>query len=370
MFYGVAGPVASLVQFVGVLICLLILANARVVAEKLDVVDHPDTVRKKHAKATPLVGGLAIIIPLMACCSALLIWGDGSDSRLLLAVLLCGGGATLVGYSDDQSSTSPSSRLLSLVLLSVTALVIDPQLIPLQINWGSFVPTAIPEAVAFVFIAVAMAGYVNSVNMADGQNGIVLGMYAIWSACLTIATANSAGVALILFETVVLVFIFNMAGRTFLGDAGTYGVTFVFGLLAINAHNKFGISAERIAVWFFIPVTDCIRLMISRALQGQAPSDADRDHFHHRLEDRVGKTYGLYIYLGVVGSSSLLVTFLPHASLVCMIVLAAFYFSFAWLTGTDTSELQLDSSGEDESDLRETGANVLKFDSKDTVGRN
>lgn len=313
------------------------------------------------------------MVPAIVWAGASLIWMPPIDIRLIEVVLLCGAGAALVGYADDQNPTSPSSRLLSLFVLSAIALVIDPDLVPMQLNWGSFEPTAIPRWFGFAFVAVGMAGYVNAVNWADGQNGVVTGMFTIWAACLMIVTGSStAHVAEVMFATVFVTFLFNMAGRVFLGDSGSYGVAFVFGLLAISAHNRWGVPAETIIVWFFIPVTDCLRLILARALQGQAPSDADRDHFHHRLQDRIGKTAGLCTYLGVVGISSITASLVPHASLVCMVVLAAFYFSFAWLTETNAAVGDEAVSGEAEpatGDVKRPrlveNANIVKFDSKD-----
>ncbi|HEY4942119.1 MAG TPA: MraY family glycosyltransferase [Rhizomicrobium sp.] len=366
------------ILFGALMVSLLILINARAIGEFLNVMDHPDAVRKRHDQVTPLVGGLAIMVPVLLWAGASLIWNPSLDSRLIEVVLLCGAGATLVGYADDQSSTSPSSRLLSLFLLSAIALAIDPELVPSALNWGSFQPTAIPQWFAYIFVAVGMAGYVNAVNMADGQNGVVTGMFAIWAGCLMIVTGNStAAIAEVMFATVFVTFLFNMASRVFLGDSGSYGVAFVFGILAIRAHNRWGVSAETIVVWFFIPVMDCLRLMVARALQGQAPSDGDRDHFHHRLQDRIGKIAGLCTYLGVVGISSLTASLVPNLSLVCMVVLAAFYFSFAWLTETDARTVEKDDA--DEPATHEAGksrprlvaaANVVKFDGKDaTAGR-
>jgi UDP-GlcNAc:undecaprenyl-phosphate GlcNAc-1-phosphate transferase len=369
-----SAPADGAILFGALIASLLILSNARAIGEKLGVMDHPDTFRKRHASVTPLVGGLAIMVPVILWAAVSLIWSPPADIRLLEAVLLCGAGATLVGYADDQSSTSPSSRLLSLFLLTAIALVIDPNLIPAQFNWGSFEPTRIPEWFAFVFVAVGMAGYVNAVNMADGQNGIVTGMFVIWAGCLLLVTGGAtADVAEVLIATVFATFLFNMAGKVFLGDSGSYGIAFVFGILAINAHNHWGVSAETIVVWFFIPVMDCIRLMVARALQGQAPSDADHDHFHHRLQYRIGKTAGLCTYLGVVGVSSVVSSLVPHMALVCMVVLAAFYFSFAWLTESDAEASKDNESGEladalaDRSDRPRLVGNgkVLKFDSKD-----
>ena len=363
--------------FGALMISLLILINARAIGAKLQIMDHPDSYRKNHRKATPLVGGLAIMVPVIAWASVCLIWTQSLDFKLLEAILLCGAGATLVGYADDQSSTSPSSRLLSLILLLLIALVIDPELIPVQFNWGSFEPTRIPQWFGVAFVAFGMAGYVNAVNMADGQNGVVTGLFVIWATCLMIVTGGiTTNVAQVLAETVLVTFLFNMAGRVFLGDSGSYGVAFVFGLLAINAHNHWGVSAETIVVWFFIPVVDCIRLIVARALRGQAPSEGDRNHFHHRLQDRIGETAGLLTYLGAVGVSSVTASLMPHTSLVCMVVLAAFYFSFAWLTEVDSNVGKVEDGGESQSetagkdDAASTGiANVVKFDGKNTTWR-
>ena len=126
---------------------------------------------------------------------------------------------------------------------------------------------------------------------------------------------------------------FNLGGRLFLGDCGAYGVTFVFAMLAIGAHAQGHVSIETIVVWFFIPVIDCLRLLISRPLRGRSPFDGDCDHFHHRLEDKLGKQFGLLAYAGMVGFSSLAATLYPTFALQCLVILSAFYFSFAWQSG-------------------------------------
>jgi len=133
------------------------------------------------------------------------------------------------------------------------------------------------------------------------------------------------------------------------GRWGTYGVTFVFGILAINAHNTGAVSAETVAVWFFIPIVDCLRLMISRVRRGQAPSEGDRNHFHHRLQDVFGTTYSCIIYLGAVGASSLMATLVPKLSLVCLALLCAFY-----------SVLMRPIAGEIRRAVRRSGARQLR----------
>jgi UDP-GlcNAc:undecaprenyl-phosphate GlcNAc-1-phosphate transferase len=187
--------------------------------------------------------------------------------------------------------------------------------------------------------------------------------------CLMLVGYNTGlNIAQFLFETSVIVLLFNLSGKVFLGDSGTYGITFIFGLLAIVAHNRWGVTAETIAVWFFIPIVDCLRLMVSRILRGRAPSQADRDHFHHRLEDRLGKTAGLVAYLTVVGSTSLLSSLFPQTALICMIVLAGYYFSFAWLTEARPVQVPDEDTLDEEAD-ESYSANVVRLSKDGTTGR-
>ena len=328
--------------------CIVLLANADAIAARLGVIDHPNTDRKQHGRPMPLIGGIAIIVSVLLWIVMTIAFNAdviGLQLHFLQAVALCGGGTALVGYADDQSPISPVSRLIALALFAIAALVICAPLRPTALVWESFGTWPMPLWFACTFVAVALAGYVNAVNMADGQDGIVGGMMAIWAICLMIVTNGVvAQLAAVLFVTVSAFVIFNLLGRTFIGDSGTYGVGFVFGLLAIMAHNQFGVKAEAITVWFFIPIADCLRLGITRAAHGISPSLGDRDHFHHRLQDKVGKTGGLCAYLGAVGLSSVIASVAPHLSLMCLILLATFYLSFAWLS----SEPQEADLAEDE----------------------
>src|SRR5262249_21747086 len=160
---------------------------------------------------------------------------------------------------------------------------------------------------AFVLLmAVSAVGVVNAVNMADGQDGLVSGMFVIWSLCLAFLGGDVvATTALVLAAISLVVLAFNLKGKLFLGDCGSYGVTFAIGLLVMTDYAEGKLSIETIGVWFFIPVMDCLRLLVTRILQGRSPAEPDRDHFHHRLEDQLGKEHGLLAYVGSVLVSSL-----------------------------------------------------------------
>jgi UDP-GlcNAc:undecaprenyl-phosphate GlcNAc-1-phosphate transferase len=324
--------ISGLFELGAVLISWVIFANARIIGEKLHVIDHPDGLRKVHEAATPLVAGFGILIPLFLWCAATLAIGSHRDTSTLLVVVLCGLGATLVGYTDDQSSTSPSSRLLSILLFSVIALVLNQRLIPSVISVIGLGPLPIPYWFAFPLVAIALAGFVNAVNMADGQNGLAIGMALVWSGCIAHVTSGAtSAVAQTMFFTTLTALVFNLAGLAFLGDSGTYGLGFVVGLLAIEAHNSWGVPAQTVCVWFFFPVLDCLRLIVRRTRQGRYPFGSDLDHFHHHLQTRLGRNLSLVVYLGAMAATSIISSLAPKLAPFCLISLTALYFTMTIL---------------------------------------
>jgi UDP-GlcNAc:undecaprenyl-phosphate GlcNAc-1-phosphate transferase len=334
---------------VAVAIAIVVCLNAKAIAERLGVMAHPDPHRRRHERPTPQVGGMAILLGLIAWLAITYYLDESTEQPLLTAMLLCAAGVGLVGFEDDQHETSPLSRILLLLVFMGIAFAIEPQFISHTLNWGSFGPTPIPFWAYVILMGFAVVGVVNAINMADGQNGIVGSMLVVWSGCLMIVTNGmSAGIAGVLFLTSLVFLGFNLRGKTFLGDSGSYGVTFALGLLVALAHARGEVSLETVIVWFFIPVADCLRLLISRPLRGMSPFEGDRDHFHHRLEDKLGRHQGLATYAGAVGVSSLVAALDPRFALVCLCVLSAFYFSFAWLTDATPVAVSQPESGQDD----------------------
>ncbi len=311
----------------------LICINSTAIGQYLGVMDHPDSTRKIHREPTPLVGGIGILVPLLVWLAGAVVAGAMTDQPFASMLILCAAGVGLAGFADDQTSTTPLSRILALLVFLGVAMALAPTLIAHSLNWGSFEPTPLPPAIYAGLIAVTAAGIVNSVNMADGQNGLVPGMFVIWSLCLLLAgDPLVAPVAGVIAAAAVVVLVFNIRGKLFLGDCGSYGVTFVLGLLALTAYAHGHITIETVTVWFYIPVADCLRLIITRRLHGRSPFEPDTNHFHHRLQGKLGEWYGLTAYLACVAATSLIAVLAPRFSLVCLIVLTAVYFSFAFLT--------------------------------------
>lgn len=345
-------------------VALLVCANASSLGERLHVLAKPDDERRLHDGTIPQVGGIAIITSLVLWCIAVLLNGLLPDAAILHTILLCAAGVGLIGFADDQVHTLPLPRALSLVVFLAIAFLLDPGLVASSLNWGSFAPTPISPWAYKLLMAVAAVGLVNAVNMADGQDGVVGSMFVVWAGCLMLVTDGTAAmIALVILATSLVFLAFNLRGKLFLGDTGSYGVSFAIGLLVAFAHAKGQLPLETVIVWFFIPVADCLRLIISRLIRGRSPFEGDRDHFHHRLENKLGKHIGLVTYAGVVGATSVTSAIAPRFSLVCLTVLAAIYFSFAGLTAGETNKARGDGEGDEEGDEEADRhvANVLSF---------
>ena len=171
--------------------------------------------------------------------------------------------------------------------------------------------------------------------MADGKNGIILCLGLVWTAVLachlpsTFAPVLSAlGIAL------GVMLVFNLRGRLFMGDGGSYCLSALFGLLAIYAYNNDfeAMRADDVATMFAIPVFDTVRLMTVRVFAGRSPFEGDRDHLHHHLHQKFGWPRGLFVYVTLVAVPNIAALLMPQTwpdllgvSLIC-------YALTLWLT--------------------------------------
>ncbi len=296
---------------------------ARPIGAALGLLDYPDDPggRKLHARVTPLVGGLALTLVVIAAVVAAIVLGPDHGPLLdrdLARLALATGAMFLIGAADDRYDLSVRIRLgvATLVLLAVVDAV--PDFAVTFVRFGHAPALWLLGAAGVPFTLLCLVGLLNAVNMADGKNGIVIGLALIWSAFLLVhLPAPIEPLMAAVAATMAVLFVFNVRGRLFLGDGGSYAVSAVFGLLAIDAYNHAfaQIGADDIALLFAIPVFDTLRLLVSRVIERKSPFAGGRDHFHHYLHARVGWPRGLYIYLALAGGPILAAALMPGTAL-------------------------------------------------------
>jgi len=310
----------------GALCAALVVWRAPGLGGWLGVMDLPDGRRKTHARATPLVGGIAVALPVLAALAAAAAL---HPLEPFFAVL---GGATLaallLGLVDDRRSVSPSLRLLLSALVCAAVLWAVPDLQVSFFHFSFVAPALFLENGAALFTVVCLIGLQNAINMADGRNGIVLGLALIWTALL-LARAPAALLPMLatLAGALAVTFAANLQGRLFLGDSGTYALAMLFGLVAIHSHNVGfeRLHSDTVALMFLVPVADCLRVMFARLARGRSPFTPDRGHLHHLLNDLWPWRVGLPVYLALVGVPVAASAFRPGLALPMALAALACY---------------------------------------------
>lgn len=261
----------------------LICITATRVGTLLGVMDKPDTFRKLHRGAVPLIGGLAILLPAALIGIPLSVM-DGEWSHWVIvptATVLF-----IMGMMDDRAHLPPAIRLsVSLVMFSL-AVILSPHLAIDTLDFGGGSLVTMAPVVGAVLTIVSLVGFQYAFNMSDGANGVASGAAMIWALFFFFTgTGVLAWISLLLFFGGAVFLTFNMRSRIFLGDSGAYGISAVVGLLglAITAQPESSLTNMQLMGLFLLPVLDCLRLIVSRIRAGRAPFSPDREHLHHYL---------------------------------------------------------------------------------------
>ncbi|MBK5065924.1 MraY family glycosyltransferase [Paraburkholderia domus] len=259
--------------------------------------DHDTTgVQKYHARAVPRVGGVAILLAIVASLP-ILARIEPSVAERLGIMLLCGSPAVLSGVIEDLTKrVSPRARLLCAIFSGLLAsyflrAVISSRGLPfLEFMW------LIP-AVAIVFSSVAIAGVANAMNIIDGFNGLSSGVGVL-------VLASQAWVAYMVGDQFVFVsatmfaaatlgfFVWNFPrGKIFLGDGGAYLIGFCVSVLAIVLISEnTSVSPWYGAVVLIYPVFETLFSVFRRkVIQRRPAGQPDSLHLHTLVHRRVAR---------------------------------------------------------------------------------
>lgn len=305
---------------------LVVCLKAGTIGKSLGVMDIPIG-RKDHDRPTPLVGGLAVLLPAVVFG---VILSFIHDIWWLPVLCFSVWAAFFLGNMDDRTHIKPVYRLLVTTgLLTVTGALVQ-DLVLTDLRWSLFVVTTDISVWGGAFTVFCLVGFLNALNMADGRNGLVIGMSLVWTILLSLyAPSNLLPVLFTLGASLIVTLFFNLKSKLFLGDAGSYGLSVFFGFMAIYVYNVSPLrpNIEVIGIWFLIPTMDCLRLIVSRIRRGQSPFEGDRTHFHHYLSDVMPWGKGLALYLLMVIIPSVFVYFIPEASGAVLVLSIIGYFS-------------------------------------------
>ncbi|MHB1570014.1 MAG: glycosyltransferase family 4 protein [Solirubrobacteraceae bacterium] len=246
------------------------------VANRTDFLDHPREYRQ-HAAPTPLLGGAAVLLAVMAGAAAVGDWWHG-----LGVLLACALAMWAIGTADDRVAVAPRWRLLA-ASAAAAALYASGH------GWD----TAAGGVANFLLTLVWVVGLVNAFNLMDNIDG----------ACCTVAAASATGIAVLagihgdthrlglacaLATACAGFLLWNLSrpSRIFLGDGGSMSIGFLVAALAMATarHAQAGNAGILVgALLAGLPILDVGLVSLSRTRRGVPLVTGGRDHLTHRL---------------------------------------------------------------------------------------
>ncbi|MFM7028547.1 MAG: MraY family glycosyltransferase [Chakrabartia sp.] len=254
---------------------------------------------------TPLVGGLAIVPPLLL---VLLVQafgnppGDATRNALLglgVATLF----AFLVGLADDRTPLPAMKRFAICGLFFSVALGICPSFVVSDLVIQS-VGLRIHLGIGAIFFSVlCLLALENGLNMVDGRNGLAIGLSLIWLGALLSFGAHPSNLpVMLLMVSLVVILLPNWRGKLFLGDAGSYAIGAFLGFLTIWIHrSNIGLHTADVLTLYIVPILDMLRLCVTRVWARRSPCAADQNHLHHHLDRALGWPRGCWVYFAIIG---------------------------------------------------------------------
>ncbi|MDB5572567.1 MAG: hypothetical protein JWN93_3750 [Hyphomicrobiales bacterium] len=264
---------------------LYILGLCKSVAPRVGLLDYPD-VRKHHAGAVPLVGGIGVFLSsLLAIAATPQLWVS------IHWLLLASAAIVALGAYDDRYDMKALTKLLfQIAIATILVLGATPSLLRLQ-ELPLLPPWAV-DAVAIFFLV----GLMNAINMLDGSDGLAASVASVALAALVVAaslagaSATQGGASIFLTSVVAFLLLnaqtpWRRQASVFLGDAGSMLLGLVVGYFVLDLtnaqHRPWAFSHAIFFVAF--PLVETASLAMRRTVHGGSPFRADRDHMHHLL---------------------------------------------------------------------------------------
>ncbi len=293
----------SLIFILSISIYFLIYFNRKSISKKLSVQDMPDEDRKIHKFPTPKTASYSMALIFLIFLISNYFFKFNILPKINFLVL----GTIIIffiGYFDDKYKLSALSKIIFVSLVTLMLCIISDKFIINQFYIKTFDFFFKLEEFSIIFTILCVLCLVNALNLADGINGLAVGIIFFWLIYLNKIYINNIDnfIFLIIFTNLILIFLHNYNGNHFLGDAGSLMLSAFVAYLTIYLHNlnienpTFQISSETLAIIFLIPVIDMLRLFFERKKNNKDPYSGDNNHLHHYLLEKFSLKYALIIY--------------------------------------------------------------------------
>lgn len=259
----------------------------RRIAIATDVIDRPNSSHKSHKQPVPYLGGVAIIIGVIAISYSTSLVSNFTTNTFWLATSVLGPALALglIGLWDDLKNLKPLPRFIA---QSVAGIFTAGILIATD-NVGNPTGSTIFDSVITIIWVV---GICNSINFFDNLDGGAAGTVAISSIALAFLALNGDQYLIAALSTVTAgatlgFLVWNKSpAKIYMGDAGALFLGVLLATLTIRLHPD---SDTQLGSYFTpiflvaIPILDTTVAVFSRLRRQLSPFQGGQDHLSHRL---------------------------------------------------------------------------------------
>jgi len=225
------------------------------------------------------VGGLVILV------SCIFFWNENNFVFKVFLIFIF-----ILGLLSDLGLLeSPTKRffLQSIVIVSFL-FFFDIKISSIRIE---FLDYLIQHKVINLFFATfCILIVINGSNFMDGVNTLVAGYFMLILLSLLFIFFNNSTILLnynliiITIISLLVVFIFNIFGKIYLGDNGAYLIAFIVSIILIDASkNNILISPYYVVNLLWYPAFENFFSIIRKIIQKKSPMSPDNHHLHQLL---------------------------------------------------------------------------------------
>ena len=259
----------------------------RKIAIATDVVDRPNSSHKSHKKPVPYLGGVAIIIGVLAVSYSASLISNFTSTTFWLATSVLGPALLLglIGLWDDLKNLSPLPRFIAQSIAGIFTAII----LILTNSVGN--PTG-SDLFDSIITIIWVVGICNSINFFDNLDGGTAGTVAISTIALAyLALAGDqfliAALSIVTAGSTLGFLVWNKSpAKIYMGDAGALFLGVLIAALTVRFQPT---SESQVGAFFIplfllaIPILDTTVAVFSRLKRNISPFQGGQDHLSHRL---------------------------------------------------------------------------------------
>ena len=247
-----------------------------------------NSIQDFHKKPTSRLGGLVVILGVLYAFDSFVEHSLNEFFITTLPILL-------VGLLEDiDLQIKPILRILAMCLsVTIVYFLMDIGIYSLNIELADSL-LANP-LINFMFTLLVLVGLINSLNIIDGFNGLMLGFSLMVFLSLTYVAMQIGDVFLknlylLLSGSIFILFLANFPfGKVFTGDMGAYFIGLIMGTSGL----LLGIRNEEVSHWFILllvlyPLYETVFSIYRRKINYQREAmQPDSNHLHSLLFKKV-----------------------------------------------------------------------------------